>query len=277
MIKPDKDLQNIREEIYSHMLKTRGSKYKYFLYALRSFKYLSMNSTRGDFLEYYYSLMRYVDDVVDGDLELPSGYKTKEDFVAERIDFSLDARKPKHQIDYLMLYCFELASKFGEDFSEETRDILSSMLFDAKRYGKKELFPEEVLFHHFHLLDVKGTIRATLKVFGENPENYSRLENLGLASRIYYNLRDYDEDLEAGFVNIPKEDCLRLRIRPNDLENRVSSGVNNWFKEQSEKGIELLDEHNGNMSNGSLGFLAKVTLPLVYEKPARRYFERVIK
>lgn len=271
-----KPLKDIREEIYSHMLKTRSSKYKWFLYALRSFKYLSVNSVKGDFLEYYYSLMRYVDDVVDGDLELPSGYKTKEEFVAGRIDFSLDPRKPKHQIDYLMLHCFELASSFGEDFSQETRDILLSMLFDAKRYGKKELFTEEVLSHHFHLLDVKGTIRAALKVFGEDPENYDRLEPLGLASRIYYNLRDYDEDSEAGFVNIPREDCVRLKINPNDLESRVSPSVQNWFREQATKGVELLDIHNRKMSNGSLGFLAKVTLPLVYERPARRYFETIL-
>ena len=263
----------IREEIYSHMLKTRGSKYKWFLKGLKSFRYL-MGSARGEFLESYYTLMRYVDDVVDGDIELPFRYRTREQFVTEKIEFSQYPNDPKDNVDHLMTYCFELADSFGENFSEETINILSSMLFDAKRIGKRQIFSEGELFHHFHLLDVRGTIKAALKVFEENSEKYNLLKPLGLATRIYYNLRDFHEDIRAGFVNIPKEDFDRFKIFPNDLENKTSPNVRKWFNDKSRRGINLLSEHKKRISNGDLGLLVRMTLPLVYERPARIYFRK---
>lgn len=275
MVDLNENFKKVKNDIFSHMLRTRGSKYKWFLRALRSFKYVSMNPTKGTFLESYYTLMRYVDDVADCDAKLPKGYKSPDEFVNEKIEFAKHPKNPKDSVDYLMLYCFELADKFKEEFSEETQDILSSMLFDAKRYGKMQVFPENELSYHFHLLDVRGTISATLKVFGEDSRKYPLLQPLGLASRIYYNLRDYDEDIKAGLVNIPAEDCQRFNISSIDLENRLSYGIQNWFIDQAKKGVNLLDEHKTN--EGQFGYLARITFPLVYEKPARKCFEKVLK
>ena len=48
------------------MLNTRGWKYRVFLRYLKLFKYLAFAPKRGEFLESYYTLMRYIDDVLDG-------------------------------------------------------------------------------------------------------------------------------------------------------------------------------------------------------------------
>ena len=274
MVNLSENFKKVKNEIFSHMLRTRGSKYKWFLRALRSFKYVSMNPTKGTFLESYYTLMRYVDDVVDGDAEIPNRHNSSEEFVNEKIEFAKNPKNPKDSVDYLMLYCFELANKFGEEFSVETQDILSSMLFDSKRFGKMEVFSENELSYHFHLLDIRGTTSATLKVFGEDSRKYPLLQPLGLASRIYYNIRDYDEDIKAGLVNISKEDCQRFNIPLNDLENRLSQGVQKWFTDQAEQGMNLLNQHKDNESQ--FGYLARITFPLVYEKPAKKCFEKVL-
>ena len=277
MLKLDADFREMRKQIFDHMLAARGPKYKWFLRALRTFKYASMSPTRGTFLESYYVLMRYIDDIVDGDAELPAGYESSEEFVQEKIDFARHLTNPKDAADSLMLYCFELGDKFGEDFSNETQDILSSLLFDAGRYGKMIIFPESELTHHFHLLDVRGTISAALKVFGEDPDKYQVLAPLGFATRIYYNLRDYDEDIKAGLVNISAEDCLQFNISKGNLENRLSPGVQAWFNGQTEKGKELLNQHKSVISDGNFGLLTRLTLPLVFERPARRYFQHLEK
>lgn len=269
-------LDDMKKQIFDHMLATRSSKYKWFLRALRTFKYASMNPIKGDFLESYYVLMRYVDDIVDGDAQLPKGYKSSEEFVQEKIDFSKHLANPKDSVDALMLYCFELGNKFGEDFSNETLDILSSLLFDSRRYGTRKIFSSTELEHHFHLLDVRGTIGASLKVFGEDAAKYPILAPLGFATRIYYNLRDYDEDIKAGLVNISSEDCQKFNIRQEDLENRLSSGVQAWFDDQTEQGIALLKKHRKTISEGDFGILTRLTLPLVFEKPAKKYFEKKV-
>jgi len=153
---------------------------------------------------------------------------------------------------------------------------LSSMLFDAKRYGQHIIFPEKELSYHFHLLDIRGTVSATLKVFGEDPEKHNILAPLGLARRLYYNLRDYDEDINAGLVNISAEDCQKFGITQNDLENKLSPGVQKWFTDQSTQGMRLLSEHRRTVENGNFGLLARMTFPVVYEKSAKKYFENVL-
>lgn len=271
--------------MFDHLLKTRGEKYRWFLRALRLFKYLSMNLVKGEFLESYYTLMRYVDDVVDGDAALPERFGNSIDFVLEKIEFVKNPRSPKDRIDCLAAYCFELAKGMGEDFSQESQDILNSMLFDARRYGKKLVFPEAELMHHFHLLDVRGTIGAAVKIFGEDPKNGPLLAPLGLASRIYYNLRDYKEDILAGFVNISSEDCDKFGINPlkieenleGSLEYRISLPVQGWMKAQAEKGLSLIRDYQDNLSASHFRFVTRLALPAVYEKPARKFFEKVLK
>ena len=199
----------MRQRVYDHMLERSSSKYKSFLRYLRIFKYVAMAPKRGTFLESYYVLMRYLDDIVDGDLPLPNHYISESEYIRDKIEFSHSLNNPRDEVDFLMLYCFDLASSFGEDFIEETSDILHSLWFDAKRRNSQQIFSRSVLEEHFHLLDIRGTIKATLKIFKEDPEKYQILEPLGVACRYQYDIEDINSDLAAGYVNIPKEDIKR--------------------------------------------------------------------
>ena len=145
----------MRQRVYDHMLRTRSWKYKAFLRHLRIFKYLAMAPVRGDFLESYYVLMRYLDDVVDGDAPLPEGYGSETDYMLSKIRFSQEPHTPVDEVDFMMLHCFDLARRFGQDFSSETKDILGSLLFDARRRDQFKVFPHEELMHHFHVLDIR--------------------------------------------------------------------------------------------------------------------------
>ena len=126
-----KSIKELRSDIFQHMLRTRGLKYRTFLWHLRSFKYVAFAPIRGEFLESYYTLMRYLDDVVDGDAPLSRSYTTEIEYILEKIEFSKHPHHPKDEIDFLMQYCIQLAEKFGQDFEEETNDILKCLLFDA--------------------------------------------------------------------------------------------------------------------------------------------------
>ena len=270
------NFKDMRDKIFNHMLETRESKYKWFLRALRSFKYLSLSPTRGNLLESYYILMRYIDDIVDGDVPLPERYDSKEKFVEGKIEFSKNPSNPSDASDLLMVYCFDIADKLNFSINEETEDILTSMLFDAKRHGKKIIFSENELKDHFYLLDVKGTIKCAIKVFKEDYKKYEAIEPLGIASRIFYNLRDYEEDYNAGLINISLEDVQRFGIKEQDLENKVSGPVKAWFKDQARQGLEQIEEYLRRTFREKFSPLVKLTLPLVYEKPARRYFENIL-
>lgn len=268
--------KQMRSRVFHQMLKTRGWKYRSFLRYLQMFKYISFEPSRGRFLESYYTLMRYIDDVVDGDVPLPEKYRSETEYVLEKIAFSEKLASPEDEVDELMLYCFELADLFGEDFHSETKDILESLLFDANRKGKWIIYPEKELMYHFHLLDIRGTIRATLKIFKDNPEKYKILEPLGIACRHQYDIEDIETDLAAGYVNITREECSRLGITRDDLVSGISDKIRPWIYFHAREGVELLNEHNKNLPQGNFSIFEKLVFHLVYEKPAREVFAKVL-
>ncbi|MDF2157087.1 hypothetical protein [Algoriphagus sp. CAU 1675] len=266
----------MRKRVYRHMLETRGWKYRVFLRYLRVFKYAAFAPTRGEFLESYYVLMRYLDDIVDGDAPLPEGYHSASDYLLGKIKFSKNPIDPKDEVDHLMSYCFDLAKKFGEEFNNETEDILNSLLFDANRRGKMIIFPKKDLMHHFHLLDIRGTIKATLKVFNDDPEKYLLLEPLGIACRYQFDIEDIETDLAVGFVNISKEECEQFGIDQEDLKNPNSLKLKKWLRQRAKDGLLLLEEHHRRIPEGNFSLLERMTFSLVYENPARKVFEKVI-
>ncbi|PTX44807.1 squalene/phytoene synthase [Christiangramia gaetbulicola] len=271
-----KDLKRMRKRVYQQMLETRGWKYRSFLRYLRLFKYAAFAPTRGSFLESYYVLMRYLDDIVDGDIPVPEGYASESAYISEKISFSLNPVHPNDEADHMLLYCFELAKRFHENFQEETADILNSLLFDAKRRGKMTIFSRSELEHHFHLLDIRGTIKATLKIFKDNPEKYLLLEPLGTACRYQYDIEDIEADLAAGYVNIPREDCEELGIEPTDLMDASSPKIREWLYKHAQEGLKLLEEHRRLLPEGNFSLLEKYTFLLVYELPARKVFQKFI-
>ncbi len=275
MIDLDRNFKEMKERIYCHMLRTRWEKYKWSVYGLRSFKYLTLNAKRGNFFEAYYILMRYIDDVVDGDIQLPDGFSSITEFVEDKINFSRKLSSPTDETDFLMLYCFELANKFGENFSQETNDLLLSLLFDAKRVGKNLLFSNEKLEHYFYLRDVRGTIRGMLKIFCENPNKFKFIEPLGVASRILDNLMDFDGDIKAGLINVPLEDFRRYGLSKDILKDKNDPKIKEWFLKEAERGILLLEEHQRNLPEADLKLFTRITLQNVYARPAEKFFKGI--
>lgn len=265
----------LRSKVFTHMLKTRGWKYRAFLRYLRLFKYVSFSKNRGDFLVYYYTLMRYLDDIVDGDAPVPNAYDNSMQYLKKKIDFSMNPIAPEDEVDFIMLHCFNLAQKFNQDFNKETHDILQSLMFDAKRRGSYTIFPEIQLMKHFHQMDITGTIIATLKIFKEDPAKYELLEPLGLATRYQFDLEDFEADVKAGYLNFTEEECIKCGIE-KDNYNIKAAGIQEWFKYRAAKGLELLGEHRKNVPKGKFKTLTRMTFPLVYEIPARRLFKKVL-
>jgi hypothetical protein len=271
-----KNIERFRNRVFEHMLRTRGWKYRVFLRYLKIFKYAAFAPTRGEFLESYYVLMRYLDDIVDGDAPLPDGYPDESSYISEKIEFSQNPAGPKDEVDYLMLHCFELAERFNEGFQSETQDILNSLLFDANRRDKMIIFSEKILMHHFHLLDIRGTIQATLKIFKEDPEKYRLLEPLGVACRYQYDIEDIDTDLAAGYINISLEECKKLDISKADLKDASSIKIRRWLLQRAYDGLQLLEKHHQNLEQGQFSLLSRMTFRLVYESPARKTFNQII-
>lgn len=263
--------QTLREQVYTRMLQRKRSKYQWFLRALRSYKHFA--PIQGDLLEAVYVCMREIDDIVDGDLPT---LEPREEYVQQRMRFATTQNNPLTLTDHTLSYAFHLADQLNLDIHEEIQSILGSLLFDARRVGKHLTFSRPNLDEHFHFLDIKGTIYGALKLMGEDPQKFPLLKALGKASRIHYDLRDYEEDVQAGYINIPQEDLALHHISPANLESKLSLGVRSWFLQQAQTGLSLLEQHSTVMNLHSFSPHTTLALPLVYALPAQRYFKRIL-
>ena len=126
-------------------------------------------------------------------------------------------------------------------------------------------------------MDIRGTIKATLKIFKEDPDKYLLLKPLGMASRYQYDIEDIKTDLANGYINIPQEECDELGIQIEDLKYPNSPLIDRWLLKHAKEGIQFLEEHDQRVKYGNFSMVARATFPLVYAMPARSVFKKTIK
>ena len=267
----------LRGIIFREMIRTRPHKYKKWLRGMGTMRLLTMlcgEGIRAEIIVSLYAALHLVDDVVDGDVDLPAQYSTTIDYARRKVRFCARPSVPEDDVECLLLYALTLSERIGLDIAKEMHCILASMLFDAGRRDPlhPKAFRVRVLHKHFHWLDIEGTIGLCLKIFEEARTRHADLRELGEASRIQYTLKDVDEDFRAGYCNIPLEDVERLGIHVFDS---TSSPVQKWCTEESERGLQLLQEHRRKVKRLPLRFLTRIVLPLFYEWPARKFFNSI--
>ena len=272
---------NVRED----MLQRNPSKYGAFLRSMEMViaivSFLPEGRMRGNFLRAYYMLMRHLDDIADGDRPLPEGNQSATALLDELMEFSAAWQRgeqpaPRTFLQGLLAYCLRFAGNFDEDFTSETRDILSSLKFDAERRGKDMFFSEHDLQEYFHRCDISGTVRGCLKICNEKPKLEPAFEPLGNAVRIHYNLRDLTEDVRGRLINVSQEDAQRLGISLDALREQgdMHPGVCAWRNEQVALGLRLLEQHRTLVKTLNIQPITRLILWGGYERPARRFLSQ---
>lgn len=266
--------QYLKTEAYAGLQKRKSSG-KWIL-MLEAMPYYLGDFTRGRLLQAVNVAERILDDTADRDRLPPPGF-TPITYLEEKRAFVRNPQTPKDRLDYLFVYCYELADKSGLKIGRELDAFFDYFLFDAKRYGTGNIFPKAELDKAYDACDITGTIRGSLMVFGDDPDRAHLLTPLGKATRIYYSLRDYEADIKAGYVNIPRESIDVYEITAQDLPDRYSEPVNAWFREEANEGLKLLDQHGEILGRERFGLRGRVALKYAYEKPARKYLEAVLR
>lgn len=243
--------------VMKEQFKRRSLKYRVFFIGLLLEKYifkydkLDKANERGTLLRNYYFLMRYLDDIIDGDITIKN-YNLIEDrikYLEEKLNNFLCGLKPQDDVDMMIQECHNLANEIGFSMENESKCIINSLIFDGKRFlqwqKNKELsiVSFETLNKHFYDLDIIGTISGCLKIYNEDERHIDSLHPLGTASRKYYDLRDFVEDVKRGLINISLEDMKKYNITENDIfsvMNMPDDYINLW-KNKSFNTPEILD------------------------------------
>lgn len=265
--------RELRSESYAGLQKRESSKWWIRMLEAAPFFLGSMN--RGRLLQAVNVGMRILDDIADGDRQPPQGFSPVA-YLKEKQAFVRNPEYPQDNLDYLFTYCYQLAGRAGLDIHQELDAFFDYFLFDARRHETGFIFTRAELDQAYDACDITGTIRGSLMAFGDDPEKAELLVPLGRAVRRYYTLRDYEPDIAAGLVNIPKESMALYGITGDDLPNRFSEPVRSWFHEEALYSLQLLEEHKKMMAREKFAWRGRLVLPFLYIRPAEAYLKAVL-
>ncbi|GEM_PF-4353912 len=172
-----------------------------------------------------YFFCRYVDDLADGDRELPSAYS---DFAAFTDRMKALVRgtqeKKKHPIERVLTDAIKKLSR-KTDSPAVVRDeliyFLDSMLVDYNRRINSSVLTQKELDQ---LYDDSFSSVLHLTFIGTGTSlarNY--ITQLGLIQGKLYALQDLKEDLTAGIINLPQELLSRMGMTVEELMSSTDS------------------------------------------------------
>jgi len=239
------DATALKWGVYIHMLQTRLLKYAAWMciltiakalvcacwpLALFGIAFFKNAWRRLRVIDLLYAFLHLADDIVDDDAPVPPGWSSALAYIERLIHFVTIRDEPQDRLERGLGYVLDLAAGMGMSLTQGILDILNSMRFDATRRSGTELriVSAAELWHHFHLLDIRGTITLWLIILRERTEVSDALALLGEAIRIYYNIRDLEEDMRARLCNIPREAFAEFGIPvPHNLS---PEGVRMWCR-----------------------------------------------
>lgn len=231
---------------------------------------------------------RYVDDVVDNDRPLPARYISRAEYLQNKRRTLTNLFSPTGEPiygdreDIMLAHYDSLAKKLGIDLSQESFDILDTIIFDEERARERKILTQVELDDYFELLD-PACIKGALKVAREDcdPEEF---HPLSMAVRTYFNLRDFPKDFKDGLVNISAEDTEKYEVDLDRLEGvstieeLITYGpMRDWYRDQTREGLRFLRESDTRLRGLNLKPITNLVLWLHFKRPARKNLNKYAK
>lgn len=217
-----------------------------------------------------YTYLRYLDDKIDNPSTSISEAKFLVATVRNKInhfmthnDFIIEAN-----IDLLLKDFLFYAQSHKPTLIVNFLNILDSFEFDIARIGKL-ISKDELDNYSFQM---GGSFINFISHFLEIPEQkIIPISNIASLSCQAYMLKDYFEDIERGYINIPKEDISSFNL---DISNVLSDNFSIWVSRE----IKRLNKNivfYANIDITELKFTTKLILYLFLVP--RIYFIKVIR
>lgn len=240
---------------------------------------------QADLIRSGYFYFRWVDDVADRDRPLPDIYTTRREFlqrrstVVNRLSFDPEETVYGDREDILLAHYYFLARRHGLDLSQESLDVLESIIWDEERARNRRVLTQQELNDGLNKLDF-ACIDGGFKV-AEEPYTSQDLFALSWAVRTMFNLRDFPKDFAKGLINISSEDIERYEIDLTQVEGRSSveelmsyGPMRDWYRDQIRYGKNFLDQALKNLGNLRLKWISRTVININFVGPTQRNLDK---
>lgn len=231
---------------------------RYFIIAFFQYLY-SLKSPRKSFqLRLVYCTLQLIDDIIDGDRNFEYDKKT---FIQNLIDKKYQTI-PDHELKKLYQYTYNQFDKTftnKEEIKLKFDRLIYTMLFDLDRVDKKIILPmSELLNQHYK------TFEDSMDVVLIALDSPLRTNNVPAILEIFAwcsTIRDLEEDLDKGLVNIPTEVVSKIKnfdqLKTNEqvANNEIKNFISDWnAKIKTLYPIAYLEYSEIKKQNGSFMF-----------------------
>ncbi len=215
----------------------RDPSYKNFLEKLEKLKTLFSlvrlpdREKRLGLLKYIYYAMRLIDDICDGDTPINIDIEVRREYISQIVKGNIPDDLLWDFLKKIQILSQELGIE--QEVKDGMQKIIQSIQFDIERIvDPDKLRNEESLQENFHRMDIDGSINLTSLIFGLNVEmSHELTKELWEASRIWYTLMDFREDMVEWLINIPKEDFQKYKISLKEIEIfKTDWTLSEWMK-----------------------------------------------
>ena len=196
-----------------------------------------------------YSYLRWVDDYVDN----PQGDKLKKlEFIENQLKLikdlsneeNVDSAYPINGLKFkeeFFLYYYIKYAKHVENYNLifEVKRVVESIWLDANRLFNGGIFSQDELSHYIDIASrpnsniINYFLYPTIKTLDEN-------KIIGKFLGYVAALRDFFEDLEAGYINISREEISEYNLNMDDFKNDKKRF--DWMADKYPELLELLHE-----------------------------------
>jgi hypothetical protein len=205
----------------------------------------------------FYAWFRKIDDIVDGEENVPAGFTVESYLDQKRCIANGEGRLLPEDILYSCPLKFFEAE--GINMDQEIRDILTSMITEFFRKGK--FISRQELENQMALQD-----RSVLKMISKASGSSTRLcENgmCGIFSKID-SLMDIREDVKKGILNIPLEDAVEYGFSAEKIMTAddlfAIPRFKEWYRKESRDSLRKWEEMRRFIKDCPEGFLLRIIL-----------------
>ena len=204
----------------------------------------TVSKDKREFLNLCYAYFRLVDDFIDNP-NIP--LTERKEFIDRqkqiiKLHQAKESYEPRIIEEYYLFYFIEFALQNNLDILvENIYNMIDTFSWDVDRLFDDGIFSEDQLYNYSRLQS--EAVQSILSYFmsDKDPKDFNH-ENLELSiiNTKMLMLRDLEEDLDMGFINISREDIEKYDLNIQNLKE--DENLNVWIKDQVQKLLDGLDK-----------------------------------
>lgn len=227
-----------------------------------------IDKSKRDYLNLSFTYLRWVDDIVDNPA---TPVEEKKKFILRQKNLLLSLYNDNNSlkpavIEEACVFYFAQYAKSINNFIllDEVKNMVEALSMDVYRHECSGIFSNDELDHYIELMS-KSLFRILANFCPPDPHYSEEFYSGAKFGTLALMIRDLEEDIETGYINIGKEDAARYKLDIKSLKNDGNFSL--WLRDRIKYIFSLLDHEISQLHNMPIKLRILACYSLAYRLP----------